>query len=73
MSKVTVHAGLTFQIGPMSSNQYARVDVTLADLDPEQPLEEQIAGGKKVAASAFKVILEELDRQSGAIAGKGKW
>ena len=68
--KVTVHGGLTFQVGPMSGNNYARMDVTLADIDPELPLEPQIQGGLGAAAKAFNALLVELDRQTERISGK---
>ena len=61
--KVTVHGGLTFHMGPMSGNQYGRVDVTLSDIDPDQPLEPQIAAGKATAVKAFNAIVAELDRE----------
>ncbi|KKM19596.1 hypothetical protein LCGC14_1654030, partial [marine sediment metagenome] len=51
--KVTVHGGLTFQVGPMSSNQYAKVDVTFTDIDPDKPLDEQMKGGQKAVAKAM--------------------
>ena len=72
MTKVSVHAGLTFQIGAMSSNQYAKLDVELSDLDSDKPLKPQIDGGKRVAQEAFKVVLEELDRQAEVAYAKGK-
>ena len=61
--KVTVHSGLTFQVGPMSSNQYAKVDITFTDIDPDQPLEDQMKGGKKAVAKAMTCILKEIDEQ----------
>ena len=69
--KVTVHAGLTFQVGPMSSNQYGRVDVTFADLDPEEPLGPQLMQGKKTAKQAYVAVLEELDREVELLYDKG--
>ena len=65
-----MHVGLTFQIGPMSGNNYARADVTLADIDPDLPLDVQIEGGVGAAAKAFNAALVELDRQVEAISGK---
>lgn len=61
--KVTVHVGLTFHMGPMSSNQYGRIDVTLTDIDPDQPIDLQIATGKATAAKAFNTIVAEIDRE----------
>lgn len=69
--KVSVHAGLTFQVGPMSSNQYGRVDVTFTDLDPEKPLAAQLTKGKRTAKEAYVAVLEELDREVELLYGKG--
>jgi len=70
--KVTVHAGLTFHMGPMSGNQYGRVDVTLTDIDPDQPIAPQIAAGKATAAKAFDVIVAEIDREVDIILKGGR-
>ncbi len=59
--KVTVHGGLTFQVGPMSSNQYAKVDVTFTDIDPDKPLDDQMKGGQKAVAKAMTYIMKEID------------
>jgi hypothetical protein len=72
VTKVAVHGGLTFQIGAMSSNQYAKLDVELSDLDSDKPLKPQIDGGKRVAQEAFKFVLEELDRQAEEVYAKSK-
>ncbi len=69
--KVTVHAGLTFQVGPMSSNQYGRADVTFSDLNPEEPLEPQLVQGRETAQEAFNAVLKELDREVEQLYGKG--
>ena len=61
--KVTVHSGMTFQIGQVGSNQYARLDVTFEDVDPAQPLEPQLEKGRAAAAAAFKVVAAEINQQ----------
>lgn len=65
--KVTVHVGLTFAMGTMSSHQFGRVDVTLADIDPDQPLEPQIKSGKAAAVKAFEAAVTEIDREADII------
>lgn len=65
--RVSVHVGLTFQVGPMSSNQYGRVDVNLDDIDPDQPIKPQIEGGVGATQVAFKAALAELDEQVEAL------
>ncbi len=58
----------------MSSNQYGRVDVTFTDLDPEEPVKNQLEKmrkGKKTAQDAYSFVLEELDREVEELYGKG--
>ena len=65
--KVSVHAGLTFHLGNASSNQYGRLDVEFSDIDPDLPLESQIASGKAAAREAFTAAVKELDAQVEAL------
>lgn len=68
--KVTLHIGLTFAMGPASSNQYGRLDITFSDIDPKLPLEEQLKAGRTAAIKAFRVAVEEIDREAGIVMGK---
>lgn len=61
--KVDVHVGYTFLVGPISSNQYGRLDVTYREIDTDLPLVEQLQAGRQVAATAFKAALGDLDTQ----------
>jgi len=58
--KVDFHIGLTFQVGPASSNQYGKLDITFSEIDTEAPIEPQLESGKAAAKKAFIAALEEL-------------
>lgn len=59
--KVDCHIGITFHLGAVSSNQFARMDIAFRDIDPELPLAAQIQSGNEVAAKAFNALLPALD------------
>ncbi len=61
--KVTIHGSLTFKVGPMSQNQYAKVDITFTDIDPDQPIKPQVEGGRKTVVEAMPYIWNEIDEQ----------
>ena len=63
MSKVSVHLGFTFRVGPLDQNQYGRADLTFDQIDTELPLQPQIDGSKDVADVVFGVIKEKIDSQ----------
>ena len=42
MAKVGVKLGFTFRVGPLDTNQYARMDMEIHDIDTELPIEEQL-------------------------------
>ena len=63
MSKVSVHLGFTFRVGPLDQNQYGRVDLTFDQIDTELPLEPQIKDSKDVADVVFGVVKEKVDAQ----------
>ena len=63
MSKVSVHLGFTFRVGPLDQNQYGRVDLTFDQIDTELPLEPQIKDSKDVADVIFGVVKEKVDAQ----------
>ena len=42
MAKVGLKLGFTFRVGPLDTNQYARMDMEIHDIDTELPIEEQL-------------------------------
>ena len=63
MSKVSVHLGFTFRVGPLDQNQYGRVDLTFDQIDTELPIEPQIKDSKEVADVVFGEVKERIDSQ----------
>ena len=63
MAKVSVHLGFTFRVGPLDTNQYGRVDLTVDQIDTELPLEAQLDGAKEVADTVWKFIKDKVDIQ----------
>ena len=39
MAKVGLKLGFTFRVGPLDTNQYARMDMEIHDIDTELPIE----------------------------------
>ena len=63
MAKVDVHLGFTFRVGPLEQNQYGRVDLTVAQIDTELPVEPQLEESKKVADVVWEFIKGKVDAQ----------
>ena len=63
MAKVSVHLGFTFRVGPLDTNQYGRVDLTVDQIDTELPLEAQLDGSKEVADTVWNFIKDKVDIQ----------
>ena len=63
MAKVDVHLGFTFRVGPLEQNQYGRVDLTVAQIDTELPVEPQLEESKAIAATVWDFIKGKVDSQ----------
>ena len=63
MPKVSAHLGFTFRVGPLEQNQYGRVDLTVAQIDTEIPIEPQLEDSKKVADVVWEFIKANVDAQ----------
>jgi len=63
MAKVDVHLGFTFRVGPLEQNQYGRVDLTVAQIDTELPVEPQLEESKKIADVVWKFIKGKIDSE----------
>lgn len=63
MAKVSVHLGFTFRVGPLETNQYGRVDLTVDQIDTELPVEPQLEESKKVADTVWDFIKNKVDSQ----------
>lgn len=63
MAKVSVHLGFTFRVGPLDTNQYGRVDLTVDQIDTELPLEAQLDGSKEIVDTVWEFIKDKVDGQ----------
>lgn len=61
--KVEVKVGLTFHLGPATSNQYGRLDIVFTEIDPSYDIDSQLASGLNAARKAFETAIRELDHQ----------
>ena len=63
MAKVDAHLGFTFRVGPLETNQYGRVDLTVSQIDTALPIEPQLEESKKVADVVWEFIKGKVDAQ----------
>ena len=63
MAKVDAHLGFTFRVGPLETNQYGRVDLTVSQIDTDLPVEPQLEESKKVADVVWEFIKGKVDAQ----------
>ena len=63
MAKVDVHLGFTFRVGPLDHNQYGRVDLTVAQIDTELPVEAQLEESKAIADTVWEFVKGKVDSQ----------
>ena len=63
MAKVDAHLGFTFRVGPLETNQYGRVDLTVSQIDTDLPIEPQLEESKKVADVVWEFIKGKVDAQ----------
>ena len=63
MPKITSHLGVTMNVGKDGSNQYARLDITISDIDTEIPLEPQLEDSNKVIDAVYQATKEKLAAQ----------
>ena len=67
MPKVSVHLGFTFRVGDLSTNQYGRVDLSIDQIDTEQPIDKQLEDSKNAAEQVWTFVKDKVDNQIDAI------
>ena len=72
MSKVSVHLGFTFRVGPLDQNQYGRVDLTYDQIDTELPLQAQLDSSNDVAEVVWKTLKGKVDSQIDEMLNEGE-
>ena len=63
MSKVSVHLGFTFRVGPLENNQYGRVALTYDQIDTELDVPTQLQAADDVADKVWEQIKTKVDTQ----------
>ena len=63
MPKVSVHLGFTFRVGDLSTNQYGRVDLSIDQIDTEQPIDKQLEDSKNAAEQVWTFVKDKVDNQ----------
>ena len=72
MAKIGVKLGFTFRVGPLDTNQYARMDMEIHDLDTEISIEEQLEEAGLTIDKAYQVVHDKVDNGIRDIFKKGK-
>ena len=72
MAKVGLKLGFTFRVGPLDTNQYARMDMEIHDLDTEISIEEQLEEAGLTIDKAYQVVHDKVDSEIRNILKKGK-
>ena len=63
MPKVSAHLGFTFRVGPLDTNQYARVDLTADEIDTSAPLDLQLGEIGDAADKVWEYVKSKVDTQ----------
>ena len=72
MAKVGLKLGFTFRVGPLDTNQYARMDMEVHDIDTELPIDEQLKEAGLTIDKAYTVIHDKVDEEIKNVLMKGK-
>ena len=72
MAKVSGHLGFTFRVGALDLNQYARVDLSIDQIDTELPIRPQIEAALEADKIIAEVIKEKVDATIEDILDEGK-
>jgi len=72
VAKVGLKLGFTFRVGPLETNQYARMDMEIHDLDTELPIDEQLKEAGLGLDKAYQAVHDKVDGEIRNILQKGK-
>jgi hypothetical protein len=70
MSKVSMHIGFTFRVGPLDQNQYGRIDLTVDQIDTELPVQDQLIDAETVSDEVYKFLKKKVDSQLDEMLGE---
>ena len=71
MAKVSMHLGFTFRGGDLATNQYARIDLNVDQIDTEVPVDVQLAEVKDTANQIWGYMKDEVDNKITEVLDEG--
>ena len=71
MAKVSMHLGFTFRVGDLATNQYARIDLNVDQIDTEVPVDVQLAEVKDTANQIWEYMKDEVDNKITEVLDEG--
>tara|TARA_R100000742_G_C4205052_1_gene33047 strand:+ start:194 stop:412 length:219 start_codon:yes stop_codon:yes gene_type:complete len=72
MAKVSRKLGFTFRVGALDLNQYARVDLSIDQIDTELPIKPQVEAALETDKIIAEIIQERVDATIEDILDEGK-
>ena len=72
MPKISQSLGFTFRVGDPASNQYAKINVEISEVDTALPVEPQLAEAKQALNEVWKFIMSGVDKEVQKIASMGR-
>jgi len=63
MAKVSLHLGFTFRVGPLDTNQYGRIDLTVDQIDTDLPIEPQLTDAGIASDKVYEFVKAKVDSQ----------
>ena len=72
MAKVGLKLGFTFRVGPLDTNQYARMDTEIHDIDTELPIDKQLEEAGLTLDKAYQVVPDKGGCEIRNVLKKGK-
>lgn len=61
MAKVGISLGLTFRIGPENTNQYAKINLEVSDIDTEAPIPPQLEQTNDAVNQVWDYVYKKMD------------
>ena len=71
MAKVGLKLGFTFRVGPLDTNQYARIDCEVHDIDTDMDIPTQLEGTELALGQMWAHVRDEVDKNSDEVLNEG--
>ena len=71
MAKVGLKLGFTFRVGPLDTNQYARIDCEIHDIDTDMDIPTQLEGSELALGQMWAHVRDEVDKNTDEVLNEG--